>query len=89
MIQTNKVFKQRSCAGCGKLFCETADEVWQADHFGYTSSDSVNGAVLVWHCVDCDPEETRIAFLKDELLKLQKDFYGFSGSDEWKFVQGR
>ena len=86
-----------SCAGCGKLLAGD-DKPWQAQHFGTaipaapinSSDNSASGVVLVWHCRTCDPQETRISFLRSELEKLEGGEYGAGteNSDAWKFVQG-
>ncbi|KKL68856.1 hypothetical protein LCGC14_2120760 [marine sediment metagenome] len=93
-LQTDFPF-ERSCAGCGKSL-KDVKYPWQSDHFGMAipgspindSANSALGVVLVWHCLDCDPKKTRIAFLRNELQRLEAGQYTPVSSAEWNFANG-
>ena len=81
------------CAGCGQVLGEEGSVVWSATHVGrlntaLTSSAQTSGVVEIYHCRDCDPLKTRIAWLRTEADRLEQGVYSHEDSPTWRTVQG-
>ena len=82
------------CAGCGVVLDNCENMLWEASHVGrqnksFLSSAGTMGIVVTYHCRDCDPSKTRIAWLRAEAERLERGEYPSYISPLWDAVQGK
>jgi hypothetical protein len=75
------------CNGCGKeLLAEAGDVAWDTSHLD--STDSMISETHLYHCIDCDPLQIKIAYFRGVADALEQGAIQEKCSPAWQVIQG-